>query len=111
MVNGVTPAASKLLEQIKRLSTQATKKETIGLDFENDVMNNRTDDIKNVFKCIHSQTVEKIQKKSEVFAQTVKNVTQGDTAKNIQTTGISDPLTLEKRKRREPLGSFLDIYI
>ena len=27
MVNGVTPAASKLLEQIKRLSTQTNKKE------------------------------------------------------------------------------------
>ena len=111
MVNGATPAASKLLEQIKRLSTQTTKKETIGIDFKNDVMNNRTNDIKNVSKSIHSQTVEKIQKKSEVFAQTVKNVTVGDTAKNIQTTGIADPLTIEKRKRREPLGSFLDIYI
>ncbi|HHT9109052.1 MAG TPA: hypothetical protein ACFYD9_10445 [Candidatus Wunengus sp. YC64] len=111
MVNGVTPAASKLLEQIKRLSTQTTKKETPLLDFKNDVMNNRTNDIKNVFKSIHSQTVEKIQKKSEIFAQTVKNVTQGDTAKNIQTTGIVDPLTIEKRKRREPLGSFLDIYM
>ena len=63
MVNGATPAASKLLEQIKRLSTQTTKKETIGLDFKNDVMNNRTNDIKNVSKSIHSQTVEKIQKK------------------------------------------------
>ncbi len=111
MVNGVTPAASKLLEQIKKLSTQTTKKETAGLDFKNDVMDNRTNDIKNVFKSIHSQTVEKIQKKSEIFAQTVKNVTQGDTAKNIQTTGIVDSLTIEKRKRREPLGSFLDIYM
>ena len=111
MVNDVTPAASKLLEQIRRLSTQTTKKETTGLDFKNDVMNNRTNDIKNVSKGIHSQTVEKIQKKSEVFAQTVKNVTQGDTAKNTQTTGIADPLTIEKRKRREPIGSFLDIYI
>jgi hypothetical protein len=111
MVNGVTPAASKLLEQIKRLSTQTNKNETPGLDFKNDVMNNRANDIKNVFKSIHSQTVEKIQKKTEVFAQTVKNVTQGDTAKNIQTTGIADPLTLEKRKRREPLGSFLDTYL
>ena len=111
MVNGVTPAASKLLEQIKRLSTQTNKKETPALDFKNDVMDNRTNDIKNVFKSIHSQTVGKIQKKSEIFAQTVKNVTVGDTAKNIQTTGIADPLTIEKTKRRKPLGSFLDIYI
>ena len=111
MVNGATPAASKLLEQIKRLSTQTNKKETPALDFKNDVMDNRTNDIKNVFKSIHSQTVGKIQKKSEIFAQTVKNVTVGDTAKNIQTTGIADPLTIEKRKRREPLGSFLDIYM
>lgn len=111
MVNGVTPAASKLLEQIKKLSTQTNKKETTSLDFKNDVMNNRANDIKNVFKSIHSQTVEKIQKKSEVFAQTINNVTQGNTAKNIQTTGIADPLTIEKRKRREPLGSFLDTYL
>ena len=111
MVNDVTPAASKLLEQIKRLSTQTNKKETAGLDFKNDVMNNRTNDIQNVSKGIHSQTVEKIHKKSEVFVQTFKNVTQGDTAKNIQTTGIADPLTIEKTKRRKPLGSFLDIYL
>ncbi|MBM4064301.1 MAG: hypothetical protein FJ266_01440 [Planctomycetes bacterium] len=111
MVNGVTPAASKLLEQIKKLSTQTNNKETPGLDFKNDVMNNRTDDIKNVFKSIHSQTAERIQKKSEVFAQTVKNVTLGENAKNIQTTGITDPLDIEKRKRRKPLGSFLDTYL
>ncbi len=111
MVNDVTPAASKLLEQIKKLSIQTNKKETAGLDFKNDVMNNRTNDIKNVSKDIHSQTIEKAQKKSEVFAQTFKNVTQGDTTKNIQTTGIADPLTIEKTKRRKPLGSFLDIYL
>ena len=111
MVNDVTPAASKLLEQIKRLSTQTNKKEINSLDFKNEVINAQKSDIKNISKSINSQNVEKIQKRSEIFAQKVKNVTQGDTAKNIQTTGIADPLTIEKRKRREPLGSFLDIYI
>ena len=111
MVNDVTPAVSKLLEQIKRLSTQTNKKEINILDFKNEVINAQKSDIKNISKSIHTQNVEKVQKKSEIFAQKVKNVTQGDTAKNIQTTGIADPLTIEKRKRREPLGSFLDIYI
>ena len=111
MVNDVTPAASKLLEQIKRLSIQTNKKEINSLDFKNEVINAQKSDIKNIPKSIHSQNVEKIQKKSEIFAQKVKNVTQGDTAKNTQTTGIADPLTIEKRKRREPIGSFLDIYI
>jgi len=111
MVNDVTPAASKLLEQIKRLSTQTNKKEINSLDFKNEVINAQKSDIKNISKSINSQNVEKIQKRSEIFAQKVKNVTQGDTAKNTQTTGIADPLTIEKRKRREPIGSFLDIYI
>lgn len=111
MVNDVTPAVSKLLEQIKRLSTQTNKKEINSLDFKNEVINAQKRDIKNIPKSINSQNVEKIQKKSEIFAQTVKNVTQGDTAKNIQTTGIADPLNIEKRRLREPLGSFLDIYI
>ena len=111
MVNDVTPAASKLLEQIKRLSTQTTKKEINSRDFENEVKNVRMNNIKNIPKGSDSENIEKIQKKSEVFAQTVKNVTVGDTAKNIQTTGIADPLTIEKTKRRKPLGSFLDIYI
>ena len=111
MVNDVTPAASKLLEQIKRLSTQTNKKEINSLDFKNEVINAQKSDIKNISKSINSQNVEKIQKRSEIFAQKVKNVTQGDTAKNTQTTGIADPLTIEKRNRREPLGSFLDIYI
>jgi len=111
MVNDVTPAASKLLEQIKRLSTQTTKKEINSRDFENEVKNVRMNNIKNIPKGSDSENIEKIQKKSEVFAQTFKNVTQGDTAKNIQTTGIADPLTIEKTKRRKPLGSFLDIYI
>ena len=114
MVNGATPAASKLLEQIKRLSTQTTKKEINSRDFENEVKNVRMNNIKNIPKGSDSENIEnieKIQKKSEVFAQTFKNVTQGDTAKNIQTTGIADPLTIEKTKRRKPLGSFLDIYI
>ena len=111
MVNDVTPVVSKLLEQIKRLSTQTNKKEINSLDFKNEVINAQKSDIKNTPKSIHSQNVEKIQKKSEIFAQKVKNVTQGDTAKNVQTKGITDPLTIEKRNRREPLGSFLDIYI
>jgi len=111
MVNDVTPAASKLLEQIKRLSTQTNKKEINSRDFENEVKNVRMNNIKNIPKGSDSENIEKIQKKSEVFAQTFKNVTQGDTAKNIQTTGIADPLTIEKTKRRKPLGSFLDIYI
>jgi len=111
MVNDVTPVVSKLLEQIKRLSTQTNKKEINSLDFKNEVKNAQKSDIENIPKSIHSQNVEKIQKKSEIFAQKVKNVTQGDTAKNIQTPGIADPLTIEKRRRRELLGSFLDIYL
>ncbi|MEK7806058.1 MAG: hypothetical protein AAB258_04875 [Planctomycetota bacterium] len=111
MVNDVTPAASKLLEQIKRLSTQTNKKEINSRDFENEVKNVRMDNIKNIPKGSDSGNIEKIHKKSAVFAQTFKNVTQGDTAKNTQTTGIADPLTIEKTKRRKPLGSFLDIYI
>ena len=110
MVNNVTPA-SKLLEQIKRLSTQTTKKEINSLDFENEVINAQKSDIKNIPKNINSQNIEKIQEKSEVFAQTAKNVTQGSVAKDIRAMEVLEPLGIEKRRRQEPLGSFLDIYL
>ena len=70
------------------------------------------DNIKNIPKGSDSGNIEKIHKKSAVFAQTFKNVTQGDTAKNTQTTGIADPLTIEKRQNTENRWvPFLDIYI
>ena len=56
-------------------------------------------------KVSNSQNVKKYRK-IEIFAQKVKNVTQGDTAKNIQTTGIADPLTIEKKKTQRTMGSF-----
>ena len=111
MVNEVTPAASKLLDQIKRLSEQTNKKGINSLVFEKEAKNARMDNVKNILKGIHSQPGEKIQKKSEIFAQTFKSVTQGDNPRDIQTMEMLDPVNLEKRRRREPVGSFLDIYV
>lgn len=111
MVNEVTPAASKLLDQIKRLSDQTNKKGINNLAFEKEAKNARMDNVKNILKGIHSQQGEKIEKKSEIFSQTFKNVTQGDKARDIPTMEMLDPVNLEKRRRREPVGSFLDIYV
>jgi len=111
MVNNVNPSASKLLEQIKRLSTPTTKKEGKPLDFKNDVMNNRTNNINTLKGTNLLNTIEKIQKKNDIPIQTVENIKKEAVGKNIQTSEWSKPVNAENKVRREPVGSFLDIYL
>ncbi|GEM_PF-2659260 len=111
MVNDVTPAASKLLEQIRRLSAPTAQKEGNGLDFKKDVMNALTNTVQNTPGDLPSRPIEKIQKKGEIFVQTAKNISQENTARNTQMVEVSGTSNVEKKMRREPLGSLLDTYL
>jgi len=111
MVNDVTPAASKLLEQIRRLSAPTAQKEGSSLDFKKDVMNALTNTVQNTPGDLPSRPIEKVQKKSEMFVQTAKNISQENTARNVQMVEVSGTSNVEKKMRREPLGSLLDTYV
>ncbi len=111
MVNNVNPTASKLLEQIKRLSTQTPKKECKHLDFKNDVMNNRPNHINTHKGAELLGHIEKIQKKNDMLIQTAENIQKEVFGKNIQTSEWSESLNTKNNLRRRHVGSFLDIYL
>lgn len=111
MVNNVNPTASKLLEQIKRLSTPTTRKEGNHIDFKNDVMNNRTNNVNTLKGANLLNTIERIQKKNEIPAQPIENTKNEITGKNIQAVNWPKPVNTEKNLARGPVGSFLDIYL
>lgn len=111
MVNNVNPTASKLLEQIKRLSTQTTKKEGKPLDFKNDVMNNRTDRINSHKGAELLNHIEKIQKKNDMSIQALENTKKEILGKNVQTPEWPKSVSSTNTPRRESVGSFLDIYL
>lgn len=110
MVNNVNPSASKLLEQIKRLSAGTTQKENNHLDFRKEVLNNRTHNI-NIHKGTNLSNLEKIQKKNDVSIQLIEDSKRKPSGKDIQTVVQSKPVNTEKNLRKEPVGSFLDIYL
>lgn len=108
MVNNVNPSASKLLEQIKRLSTHTTQKETNHLDFRKDVLNNRTDPI---HKGTNLSKPERIQVENEVYNPLTEDIKRELTWKNVRIPERSRPVSTETNLRREAVGSFLDIYL
>jgi hypothetical protein len=55
--------------------------------------------------------VEKKQGKSEVFAQLMKNVVNENSIHNASAVDVVKVQDLEKRRYRNPLGSFLDVYL
>ncbi len=111
MVNNVNPTASKLLEQIKRLSIPQTSKNDNSIDFKKDVMNKRTNTIDAHKGANLLNAIEKIQKKNDVAIQSLENIKKASTEKNIQTIERPIHINTGKNIRREALGSFLDIYL
>jgi hypothetical protein len=111
MVNNVNPTASKLLEQIKRLSTHTTNPEGKPLNFKNDVMSNRTRDINSRKGAELLNHIEKIQKKNGVSIQALDNTKKEILGKNVQTTELPKTGSAPNNLRREPVGSFLDVYL
>ncbi|MCF6154867.1 MAG: hypothetical protein E3K36_06350 [Candidatus Brocadia sp.] len=110
MVNNINPSASKLLEQIKRLSAGATQKENNHLDFKKEVLDNHTHNI-NILKGTNLSNLEKIQKKNDVSIQLVEDSKRKSSGKDIQTVKQPNLANTEKNLRRELVGSFLDIYL
>lgn len=110
MVNNVNPSASKLLEQIKRLSGDTTQKEKNRLDFRKDVLNNRATNI-NIFKGTNLPNLEKIQKKNNISIHVVEDSKRQPSGKDIRTIEQFKPVNTGKNHRIESVGSFLDIYL
>lgn len=111
MVSNVNPTASKLLEQIKRLSTQRPEKEYKPLDFKNDTMNNRPDHIKMHKGAELLSRIEKMQKKNDMPIQGAETIQKEVFRKNIQTSELSESLNTKNNLHRKPVGSFLDMYL
>lgn len=103
MVNSVSSPASKLIEQIKRLSTEPTKNEGIYLN-HNNVINNRSNDIKD------PRILEKIQKKVEISTQMIEDIKKENKNMRMRLQDVPKQADSEK-KYREPVGSFLDVYL
>ncbi|MEP9411803.1 MAG: hypothetical protein HRF42_10450 [Candidatus Brocadia sp.] len=101
MINNVNPSASRLLEQIKRLSMHTTQKEMNPPAFRKDVLNNRTYSIP---KGTNLSNTERVLKRNEAY----NHLTEGE---NVQMLERLRPLNAETNLRREPVGSFLDIYL
>ncbi len=111
MVNNVNPSASRLLEQIKRLSAQEAKKDVNHIDFKNDVMNNRTNNVSALKRANLLNNIEKIQKKNDIPIQVSENVKNATSVYNVQTSEWPKAIHEKNINRKEPIGSFLDIYV
>lgn len=114
MVNNVNSSsnspASKLLEQIKRLSAEATKKEGSYLSRKNNVISDYANNIKNLQTLEKTQKPEKIQKKIEISAQMIEDIKKENKERYIQLQEMPKQINPEKRYR-EPIGTFLDVYL
>ncbi len=103
MVNSVSSPASKLIEQIKRLSTEPQKNEGVYLN-HNNVINNRSNDIKDL------RTLEKIQKKVEISTQMIEDIKKENKDTRMRLQDVPKQAD-SKKKYREPVGGFLDVYL
>lgn len=111
MVNNINPTASKLLEEIKRLSTQTTKKEGNHIDFKNNVLNTHSHTAKELKRTDLLNSIERIQRKGNIPIQATENIKREIFTKNAQTSEWTKVADAPKKHRRESLGSFLDIYL
>lgn len=111
MVNNVNPPALRLLEQIKRLSAHTAKKEVNQIDFKNDLMNNSTNNVTALKRANLLNNIEKIQKKNDIPIQVSGNVKNPPPGYNVQTSEWPKAINTQSNNRKEPIGSFLDIYV
>ncbi len=114
MVNNVNSSssspASKLLEQIKRLSAETTKNEGSYLNRKNNVISDYANNIKNLQTLEKTQKLEEIQKKAEISAQMIEDIKKENKERYIQLQEVPKQINPEKRYR-EPIGTFLDVYL
>lgn len=102
MIGNVNPAASKLLEQIQRLNVNTSRKEAVHIDYKDTALGRHT----HTTKTANLQNVEKVQAKSETRTQAID-----DLLKNIQKLDTPKPEEVERKRYRDPVGSFLDTYL
>lgn len=110
MINNVNPNTSKLLDQIKRLSIHTTKKDEDHTDFKLDVVNNRTHTTKELKRTNLINSIERIQKKSDIPIEPLENNKMKVIANNVQTSELTKIVDMQKKHRREPVGALLDVY-
>ncbi|MBW7899786.1 hypothetical protein B188_01550 [Candidatus Brocadiaceae bacterium B188] len=110
MINNVNPNTSKLLDQIKRLSIHTTKKDEDHTDFKLDVVNNRTHTTKELKRTNLINSIERIQKKSDIPIEPLENNKMKVIANNVQTSELAKIVDMQKKHRREPVGALLDVY-
>lgn len=110
MINNVNPNTSKLLDQIKRLSIHTTKKDEDHTDFKLDVVNNRTHTTKELKRTNLINSIERIQKKSNIPIEPLENNKMKVIANNVQTSELAKIVDMQKKHRREPVGALLDVY-
>lgn len=110
MINNVNPNTSKLLDQIKRLSIHTTKKDEEHTDFKLDVVNNRTHTTKELKRTNLINSIERIQKKSDIPIEPLENNKMKVIANNVQTSELAKIVDMQKKHRREPVGALLDVY-
>ncbi|OQD44720.1 hypothetical protein BIY37_11935 [Candidatus Brocadia sapporoensis] len=109
MINNVNPNTSKLLNQIKRLSIHTTKKDEDHTDFKLDVVNN-THTTKELKRTNLINSIERIKKKSNIPIEPLGNNKMKIIANNVQTSELTKIVDMQKKHRREPVGSLLDVY-
>lgn len=111
MVNNINPTTSKLLEEIKRLSAQTTKKQGNHIDFKDSVLSDHHQTIKELKRTNLINSIERIQRKSNIPIKTPENFEQEIFAKNVHASEWTKVVAAPKNKRAEAVGSSLDIYL
>lgn len=106
MIGNVNSAASKLLEQIQRLNVNTPRKEAVHIDYKDTALGGHTQTTKRIGNTANLQNLEKIQAKSETRTQAID-----DLLKNIQKLDTPKPEEVERKRYRDPVGSFLDTYL
>lgn len=111
MVNNINPTTSKLLEEIKRLSAQTTKKQGNHIDFKDSVLNDHPRTIKESKRTNLMNSIERIQRKNNIPTKTPEVFEQKIFTKNVQASEWTKVAAAPKNNRAEAVGSSLDIYL
>lgn len=112
MVEGVNASASKLLEQIRRLSAQTgNAKEVDTRNFKNEVEGSVAKNVNDVRAKVNISQMEKVSKKGDVPVLAMDGVKAGEARKSVQPTEIAHVPNVERKRYKEPLGNLLDAYL
>ena len=74
-------------------------------------MNNRTNNVSALKRANLLNNIEKIQKKNHIPIQVSENAKNPTPGYNVQISEASKAINSKNNSRKEPIGSFLDIYV